>query len=1237
MKKFYSILIALLALVGVAQAQTVTFDFSTDDAYNLFGLPGFSSGTGATAVKDGDFTKDGSATLNGIVVTVSPSGKSNPNRMWKGSLRLYGGTLTVDADDRSIVAIKFNLNQSKWGEGNTADSGTLETASWTGDASSVVFTIAANTQITSMEVTLKNDDPNYVAAPKITPATGTYTSAKTVTITADEGCTIYYTTDGGDPAASDAIYNGSFTVTETTTVRAIAVKGDNKSEETRSIITITTLSTQTIAQVLAGGAADAASTTATVVAACKSGLLLGDGTGYIFVYTGSVPTVEVGDVVSVSGKVSEFGGCLQFSQSDVSKTGTASVTYPDAREIDGATLDALVNAPAVTYVKVAGTLSISDGKYYNLKVDGATAQGSILATDAVLSSLVDGTKITVTGFFVYQSSNKKYANIIVTSIDAPQVEYTEYNTLAAAKAAVSEETSYAQLNLNNILVSYVHGQSVYLFDGTDGMLISGTNSKNLKTGDKISGTIKGQLLKEKGNTQISSPNYDVTVASSGNEVVPQAVTSEDFKANGASYENELITLTDVVPTAEAWENQKLSFDVYDEAFEKVIANVYVFDKWKVATNLTFDKDMPYTVTGLVSLYMQVGSTAPQIEIYPRSAADLDNGEEPAPIITPATGTFYSAQTVTITASEGATIYYTTDGNDPSASDALYAGPFTVSETTTVKAVAAKDGKMSGVTTSVITITSAPTDNGDGSLENPYNFIGANNAASALASGAKSDDVYVKGKISEIKFSFDAEHGTATFFITDDGNKADNQFQVYATKYLGNRAWKDGDKNIALGDDVIIYGKLTNFKGTTPETASGESCLYSLNGEKAPDVVYTEYNTLAAAKAAATDAEIAAQLNLTDILVSYVNGQSVYLFDGTDGMLVFGTNSKNLKAGDKISGTIKGQLYKRYGNTQIASPNYDDVTVVSSGNEVVPQTVTAEDFKANGATYENELITLTDLLPVATAWENRNISFDAYDEAFEKVVVSVTVRDNWSVATSMTFDENTTYSVTGFVSIYVKDATTPALIQLYPRSAADIDDGTVPVPYEFVGDGTLENPYTVEDIRHKEATETKTALEKDVWVKAYIVGYINGSSLSDKTAVFSAEPTEGVKDDQPVTYPVAASNVLVADAADVKDIANVIAIALQTGSPRTDLNLADNPTKLGTQVWLKGGIYKYMGVPGLKDVKFYSLDGETIVAVDGIAVDPASEAKTIYTIAGQRVQNLNKRGLYIVNGKKVVVK
>jgi hypothetical protein len=117
-----------------------------------------------------------------------------------------------------------------------------------------------------------------------------------------------------------------------------------------------------------------------------------------------------------------------------------------------------------------------------------------------------------------------------------------------------------------------------------------------------------------------------------------------------------------------------------------------------------------------------------------------------------------------------------------------------------------------------------------------------------------------------------------------------------------------------------------------------------------------------------------------------------------------------------------------------------------------------------------------------------------------------------------------------------------------------------------------------------------------------------------------------------------NNLIVADAADATALDKLIGVQLPNGGARTDLNLADNPTKLGTQVWLKGDIYKYMGYPGLKNVKVYSLDGRTIVdAINDIAAENAVANKSIYTIAGQRVQNLNKRGLYIVNGKKVVVK
>lgn len=79
----------------------------------------------------------------------------------------------------------------------------------------------------------------------------------------------------------------------------------------------------------------------------------------------------------------------------------------------------------------------------------------------------------------------------------------------------------------------------------------------------------------------------------------------------------------------------------------------------------------------------------------------------APIITPSTGTYTEAQTVSISGPEGATIYYTTDGTDPTDASTVYTGSFSVSKTTIVKAIAYKDGSHSSITTSTLTFYVQP--------------------------------------------------------------------------------------------------------------------------------------------------------------------------------------------------------------------------------------------------------------------------------------------------------------------------------------------------------------------------------------------------------------------------------------------------------------------------------------------------------------------------------------------------
>ena len=94
---------------------------------------------------------------------------------------------------------------------------------------------------TTKEVTVTISPAPTVASPTFSPREGHYTESQTVTISCEtEGAVIYYTTDGRtEPSTESTPYNGSIIVSETTTIKAIAVKeGMNNSDVVTQTYTI---------------------------------------------------------------------------------------------------------------------------------------------------------------------------------------------------------------------------------------------------------------------------------------------------------------------------------------------------------------------------------------------------------------------------------------------------------------------------------------------------------------------------------------------------------------------------------------------------------------------------------------------------------------------------------------------------------------------------------------------------------------------------------------------------------------------------------------------------------------------------------------------------------------------------------------------------------------------------------------------------------------------------------------
>ena len=118
--------------------------------------------------------------------------------------------------------------------------------------------------------------------------------------------------------------------------------------------------------------------------------------------------------------------------------------------------------------------------------------------------------------------------------------------------------------------------------------------------------------------------------------------------------------------------------------------------------------------------------------------------------------------------------------------------------------------------------------GSGTQADPFNVAAVLEYVNTLGTAESADQVYVKGIVASITEIAQGNFGNATYTISDDGT-SNNIFTVYRSKNLGNTNFTSADE-LAVGDEVVVVGKVVNYNGKTPEFVQNASYLYSRNGK-----------------------------------------------------------------------------------------------------------------------------------------------------------------------------------------------------------------------------------------------------------------------------------------------------------------------------------------------------------------------------------------------------------------------
>ena len=214
----------------------------------------------------------------------------------------------------------------------------------------------------------------------------------------------------------------------------------------------------------------------------------------------------------------------------------------------------------------------------------------------------------------------------------------------------------------------------------------------------------------------------------------------------------------------------------------------------------------------------------------------------------------------------------------------------------------------------------------GTAEEPLSVADALTIINGLENGETIGKGYVKGIVCQAPSNISA--GKLTYYISDDG-KSSNSLQVY--KGLGlNQAKFSAVSDLAVGDEVVIFGPMTRYSNGNPELNDGNYLISLKKGEGGGG----EEETIGTKDSPKTVAEAITLINAlgdreTSQQKAYVKGKVVKVTTNQTNFEKYGNLNYFISDDGQDANTIQV-----YGGDGLNGDKFQSITDIKQGDEVI---------------------------------------------------------------------------------------------------------------------------------------------------------------------------------------------------------------------------------------------------------------------------------------------------------------